>query len=76
MRRLPRDVDPRGVISGHLEQIDEVSAMDALRATRPGLEVSFTADCIICDRPVIDHTWRHPMTMLDHYVTQLVFRGP
>jgi hypothetical protein len=30
------------------------------------------SDCIICDRPVCDHTWRHPATMLDHYLTQLL----
>lgn len=30
------------------------------------------ARCVICDRPVVDHTWRHPMTMLDHYLTQLL----
>lgn len=30
------------------------------------------ARCVVCDRPVVDHTWRHPVTMLDHYVTQLL----
>lgn len=30
------------------------------------------ARCVICDRPVVDHTWRHPFTMLDHYLTQLL----
>lgn len=30
------------------------------------------SDCIMCDRPMIDHNWRHPLTMLDHYLTQLL----
>jgi len=28
--------------------------------------------CIVCDRPSIDHTWRHPATMIDHYLTRLL----
>ncbi|AYB69429.1 hypothetical protein SEA_GANCHO_30 [Mycobacterium phage Gancho] len=32
------------------------------------------ARCIICGRPAIDHTWRHPATMIDHVLTQLLYR--
>lgn len=35
-------------------------------------KVPYEARCTICDRPVLDHTWRHPVTMLDHYLTQLL----